>query len=197
MIKCKHCGQMVDDNASFCPKCGQPIEKLGNQPVPPTGQPSIQQAPNYGQQTPPYQQQAPNYGQQVPPYQQAPYGQQQAYTTASNGMRMRNMDMMEACKLFWTKYATFEGRARRTEFWWSYLMVFVINCLLGWTFIIPLACVIPMIAISVRRLHDIGKSGWYYLLCLIPIVGTILLIIWFCQEGNIGRNEYGEDPKYF
>ena len=110
---------------------------------------------------------------------------------------MRNMDMMEACKLFWTKYATFEGRARRAEFWWSYLMVFVINCLLGWTFIIPLACVIPMIAISVRRLHDIGKSGWYYLLCLIPIVGTILLIIWFCQEGNIGRNEYGEDPKYF
>ena len=157
----------------------------------------MQQAPNYGQQTPPYQQQAPNYGQQVPPYQQAPYGQQQGYNMPPNGMRTRNMDMMEACKSFWTKYATFEGRARRAEFWWSYLMVFIINCLLFWTFIIPLACVIPMIAVSVRRLHDIGKSGWYYLVSFIPIVGTILLIIWFCQEGKIGRNEYGEDPKYF
>ena len=183
---------MVEDSASFCPKCGQPIEKLGNQPNPvASGQPA-------GQQMPPYQQ-MPNYGQQVPPYQQqAPnYGQQQFYSTAPNGMRMRNLDMMEACKMFWTKYAQFEGRSRRTEFWWSYLMVFVINLLLGWTFIIPLACVIPMIAVSVRRLHDIGKSGWYYLLCLIPIVGTIVLIIWFCQEGNIGRNEYGDDPKYF
>ena len=217
MIKCKHCGQMVDDTALFCPKCGQPIEKLSGTTVPPTSeQPSgqqtsnygqqvppykQQQAPNYGQQVPPYQQQqAPNYGQQVPPYQQqqAPnYGQKQNYSTAPNGMRMRNMDMMEACKLFWTKYATFDGRARRAEYWWSCLMLFVINFLLGWTFIIPLATIIPSIAISVRRLHDIGKSGWYYLLCLVPIVGQILLIIWFCQEGNIGRNEYGEDPKYF
>ncbi len=187
MIKCKHCGQMVDDTALFCPKCGQPIEKLSGTTVPPTPeQPSGQQTSNYGQQVPPYhQQQAPNYG------------QKQNYSTAPNGMRMRNMDMMEACKLFWTKYATFDGRARRAEYWWSCLMLFVINFLLGWTFIIPLATIIPSIAISVRRLHDIGKSGWYYLLCLVPIVGQILLIIWFCQEGNIGRNEYGEDPKYF
>lgn len=75
-------------------------------------------------------------------------------------------------------------------------MVFVINLLLGWTYIASLACLIPMIALSVRRLHDIGKSGWYYLLILIPIVGAIVLIVWWCQDGKIGRNQYGEDPKY-
>lgn len=192
MIKCKQCGQLVDDSALFCPKCGHPIEKLNNQQTPPAPE---QQTAN--QQIPPHYQQAQNYGQQVPPYQQSPnYGQQQFYSTAPNGMRMRNIDMMEACKMFWTKYAQFEGRSRRAEYWWSYLMVFVISLLFSWTVIAPLACVIPMIAVSVRRLHDIGKSGWYYLLCLIPIVGFVVLIIWFCQEGNIGRNEYGEDPKY-
>lgn len=169
MIKCNHCGYLMDDTATMCPKCGSTVERT---------------------QTPPNQ----------PPYQQTPPpGQtgQQSYTTAPNGRRVRNLEMLEACKMFWMKYATFEGRSRRAEFWWSYLMVFVANIFLGWTFIVPLACIIPMIAVSVRRLHDIGKSGWYYLLSLVPIVGTIVLIIWFCQEGKIGSNEYGEDPKYF
>ncbi|HIT15228.1 MAG TPA: DUF805 domain-containing protein [Candidatus Avimuribaculum pullicola] len=98
--------------------------------------------------------------------------------------------------MFWTRYVDFEGRSRRAEFWWSYLMVFLISTFLGWTVIAPLACIIPMIAVSVRRLHDIGKSGWYYLVFLVPVVGTILMIIWGCQEGMVGRNQYGDDPKY-
>lgn len=161
MIRCNHCGQMVDDTATYCPKCGQPV--------------NAQTPPNFNQQ----QQQ-----------------QQQGFYTAPNGRKVRNMEMLEACKLFWVKYATFEGRSRRAEFWWAYLMTFVLSLLLSWTYIVPLACLIPSIAVGVRRLHDIGKSGWYYLLSLIPIVGTIVLIVWWCQEGTIGRNEYGEDPKY-
>lgn len=115
-------------------------------------------------------------------------------------MRMRNLDMMEACKMYWQKYAEFEGRSRRAEYWWAYLMTFVIGLILGWIPVVgwlaSLAMILPSIAVGVRRLHDINKSGWFMLLNLIPIVGQIILIIWFCQEGTIGPNQYGEDPKY-
>lgn len=191
MIKCKRCGQMVEDSATTCPTCGQPVEKPA---TPPRNPQSASTPPNYNQ---------PNNGQQAPGYQQQAggynYQQQQQrprIVTGPNGMPMRELDIIEACKMFWTRYVDFDGRSRRAEFWWSYLMVFVINIVLGWTVIAPLACVIPMVAVSVRRLHDIGKSGWYYLVFLVPIVGTILMIIWGCQEGMVGRNEYGEDPKY-
>ncbi len=175
MINCKHCGQPVDDSSAFCPKCGQKIEKFGQSA---------------------YQQTPPPHGPQTPPYGGQQQYQKPPYTTTPNGMKIRNMDMLEACKLYWTKYADFEGRARRTEFWWSQLMVFVISLLLSWTFIVPLAMVIPSLAITARRLHDIGKSGWWMLISLVPIAGSIVLLIWECKEGDIGRNQYGEDPKY-
>ena len=54
---------------------------------------------------------------------------------------------------------------------------------------------IPGLAVSVRRLHDIGKSGWYYLIDLIPIVGPIIILVWFCTEGERNSNVWGEDPK--
>lgn len=58
-----------------------------------------------------------------------------------------------------------------------------------------LAMAIPTIAVSVRRLHDIGKSGWFYLIGFVPLIGQIILIIWFATEGNKGANEYGHNPK--
>lgn len=204
MIKCKYCGQMVEDSATTCPTCGQPVERPAASSSNPqqTSTPPNYNQPNNGQQAPNYQQ-APGY-QQRPNYQQQAGGynyqqqqqQRQRIVTAPNGMPMRNLEVLEACKMFWTRYVDFEGRSRRAEFWWSYLMVFLISTFLGWTVIAPLACIIPMIAVSVRRLHDIGKSGWYYLVFLVPVVGTILMIIWGCQEGMVGRNQYGEDPKY-
>ena len=204
MIKCKYCGQMVEDSATTCPTCGQPVERPAASSSNPqqTSTPPNYNQPNNGQQAPNYQQ-APGY-QQRPNYQQQACGynyqqqqqQRQRIVTAPNGMPMRNLEVLEACKMFWTRYVDFEGRSRRAEFWWSYLMVFLISTFLGWTVIAPLACIIPMIAVSVRRLHDIGKSGWYYLVFLVPVVGTILMIIWGCQEGMVGRNQYGDDPKY-
>ncbi len=204
MIKCKYCGQMVEDSATTCPTCGQPVERPAASSSNPqqTSTPPNYNQPNNGQQAPNYQQ-APGY-QQRPNYQQQAGGynyqqqqqQRQRIVTAPNGMPMRNLEVLEACKMFWTRYVDFEGRSRRAEFWWSYLMVFLISTFLGWTVIAPLACIIPMIAVSVRRLHDIGKSGWYYLVFLVPVVGTILMIIWGCQEGMVGRNQYGDDPKY-
>lgn len=195
---------MVEDSATTCPTCGQPVERPAASSSNPqqTSTPPNYNQPNNGQQAPNYQQ-APGY-QQRPNYQQQAGGynyqqqqqQRQRIVTAPNGMPMRNLEVLEACKMFWTRYVDFEGRSRRAEFWWSYLMVFLISTFLGWTVIAPLACIIPMIAVSVRRLHDIGKSGWYYLVFLVPVVGTILMIIWGCQEGMVGRNQYGDDPKY-
>ena len=98
--------------------------------------------------------------------------------------------------MFWKRYAEFEGRSRRSEYWWAYLMTFLLGCIPGLNYISGLACLIPSLAIGARRLHDIGKSGWNLLIGLIPIVGWIILIIWFCQDGQVGPNEYGEDPKY-
>ena len=95
-------------------------------------------------------------------------------------------------------YATFNGRARRSEFWYFTLFNIIIIFVLGFvdglmginvlSIMYTLAVLIPGIAVTIRRMHDVGKSGWY---CLVPIYNFILE----CTEGTIGSNEYGPDPK--
>lgn len=102
------------------------------------------------------------------------------------------------------KYADFNGRARRSEYWYFTLfnmligiVVSLIAMLIGdwFSYVYSLALFVPGIAVAVRRLHDIGKSGWWCFICLIPLIGFIWLIILFCKEGDRGANAYGEDPK--
>ena len=109
------------------------------------------------------------------------------------------------------QYADFEGRARRTEYWMFTLFNFIfslvltgLDTLLGFSNglgtgvlsgIYSLVVLVPSIAVGVRRLHDLGKSGWKYLYVLIPIVGAIMLLVWFCTEGERHENAYGPDPK--
>lgn len=112
------------------------------------------------------------------------------------------------------KYATFKGRARRKEYWLFTLFNFLILFILlifdsligaqGVLFILYfLATLLPNLAVTVRRLHDIGKSGWWILISIIPIIGGIVLVIFMCtdsQSGNsfddtTGRNQYGGNPK--
>ncbi len=95
-------------------------------------------------------------------------------------------------------YVTFAGRARRKEYWMFVIFNVLITMVLtfiGVTIRLPflgniysLAVLIPSIAVSVRRMHDTGKSGWY---CLIPVYNLVLA----CKEGNKGENSYGPDPK--
>ncbi|APY07752.1 hypothetical protein BWZ20_05330 [Winogradskyella sp. J14-2] len=109
-------------------------------------------------------------------------------------------------------YANFSGRARRKEYWMftliNTLIIFglgIFTSLLADTtaVFIPavtlglyiLAMFIPNLAVTVRRFHDTGKSGWYYLLSLIPYVGGLILIIMMAQNGDNGTNKYGPDPK--
>ena len=98
------------------------------------------------------------------------------------------------------KYADFNGRASRPEFWWFVLACFIVNVLMGAIFrgwissIISLALLVPSIAVGARRLHDIGKSGWLQLIAIIPIIGWIVLIYWAAQPGQAEANQYGPPP---
>jgi len=106
------------------------------------------------------------------------------------------------------KYAEFTGRARRKEYWMfllfntiiSYALQFVDHFIsdspLGFlSGIYSLAVILPSLAVGIRRLHDVNKSGWYYLLLLLPIIGWIWLIILLATDGTQGPNKYGADPK--
>ncbi len=109
-------------------------------------------------------------------------------------------------------YADFTGRARRSEYWYFVLFNFIVSILIGLSlgviagllnvpalvylaYLWSLAVFIPSLAVSVRRLHDIGRSGWWVLLSLIPLVGAIILIIWHCTDSQPGANQYGPNPK--
>ncbi|MEJ2001718.1 MAG: DUF805 domain-containing protein [Maritimibacter sp.] len=129
------------------------------------------------------------------------------------------MTFGQAVKNNFSKYVTFSGRAARSEFWWWGLFVMVTNLVLSWVDIalfgtvetgvgrvsgytdMPvlsslflLATLLPSISVTVRRLHDRDKSGWWYWLFLVPIVGSIVLLVWFILEGTRGANSYGPDP---
>lgn len=102
-------------------------------------------------------------------------------------------------------YADFAGRARRTEYWMFVLAntlvtiaLFIIFNLVHLPFVASLyslALLIPGLAVGARRLHDTGKSAWWLLIGVVPVIGTIVLIIFFATEGTGGSNEYGVDPK--
>jgi uncharacterized membrane protein YhaH (DUF805 family) len=101
------------------------------------------------------------------------------------------------------KYATFTGRSRRSEYWYYTLVTTIISAALGilgdfgtyLSIIYAFATFIPGIAVSVRRLHDIGKTGKYIFVILIPFVGAVWLLFLFSEDSQYGPNKYGANPK--
>ena len=134
-----------------------------------------------------------------------------------------SMSLGESLTSVFNKYATFTGRARRSEYWWfsgcyyvtqiifnfaslgmlagvmsgeiSYndpsYSIFQIICV-----VVGLGLLLPALAVTVRRLHDIGKSGWNILWAAVPVVGVIVVLVWMCQDSDVVANKYGESPKY-
>jgi uncharacterized membrane protein YhaH (DUF805 family) len=103
------------------------------------------------------------------------------------------------------RYAQFDGRAHREEFWMFALVNFLISIGVAIVAVIThlwilralygLAVIVPGLAVGARRLHDTNKSGWLQLLLLIPLIGLIIMIVFWAQEGVPGPNQYGADPR--
>jgi uncharacterized membrane protein YhaH (DUF805 family) len=106
------------------------------------------------------------------------------------------------------KYAVFTGRARRKEYWYFFLITLIISIILSLldgsfgdggmgilTTLYSLAVLIPGIAVSVRRLHDIGRSAWWLLIGLVPFLGGIVLLVFMVLDSTPGENQFGPNPK--
>ena len=116
------------------------------------------------------------------------------------------MSFVDAIKSVFSQYANFSGRARRSEYWYYVLCYAIISIVINLLSqassvfaiigtVVGLALICPTVAVEIRRLHDIGKSGWYLLFNLIPLVGAIILLVWFCKDSEPGDNMYGPNPK--
>jgi len=117
------------------------------------------------------------------------------------------MNFGEAIASGFRNYVTFSGRASRSEYWYWVLFavlgsvatavidrsLFDTSTISPLNAIFGLVCFLPGLAISFRRLHDIDRTGWWWLL-VFTVIGTILLIVWFCMKGTAGPNRYGPDP---
>ncbi len=114
------------------------------------------------------------------------------------------MELTDAIRTCFSKYATFMGRSERPEYWYWVLFCFIAGVVfwviqavishiggaaLSWLF--HLATIVPTIAVAARRLHDTDRSGWWQLLGFIPIIGWIVLLVWFAQPGTPGNNRFG------
>lgn len=109
------------------------------------------------------------------------------------------MDFQTAVKTCIAKYTDFSGRASRSEFWWFFLAQFGVLVVTGliheYVYVIAaLALLLPALAVGARRLHDIGKSGWFLLLSIIPLI-NLVLIYFFVQPSQPESNAYGEPPS--
>ena len=164
---CPHCGRSVPE-AAFCTECGERMNSRGAQ------------SSSYG---------SAHYGTMMEP--------------------VRSIGFAEAVRNFFKNYAVFGGRATRSEYWFVVLFNMIVNAVLsvlgglfgdsflsvifsGIVTLYSLAILIPSLALCWRRLHDIGKSGVWYFIGLVPLVGFIILLVFFCTESK-PDNEYG--PK--
>ena len=112
---------------------------------------------------------------------------------------VKSVSFIDAIKLAFTHYADFKGRSRRSEYWWATLGVMIISSLV--TTILPdlawiwgLVTLVPSMAMCVRRLHDVGKSGWFYLWMLLPLAGPIIILIQLLKDSS-DANQWGPNPK--
>ena len=118
------------------------------------------------------------------------------------------MDFQTAVRTVFSKYATFSGRAGRPEFWWWTLFTVIASLVAGvidsaigygiahqtggpvsgiWTLI----TILPGLAVAVRRLHDVDRSGWWYLIIFVPLIGWLVLLYWWLKPSEFGSNRFG------
>lgn len=121
------------------------------------------------------------------------------------------MGFTQSVRTVLTKYVVFSGRARRSEYWWFVLFSIIVGIVAGLVDralgsspadgtgvvagLASLALLLPSLAVQVRRLHDTGRSGWWVLLNLLVVIGQIVLLVFYVQDGARGSNRFGDSPK--
>lgn len=115
------------------------------------------------------------------------------------------MSFTDAIRTCLTKYADFSGRARRSEYWYFWLFSVLVNFVTSLvagaihlsflSYLVSLALLLPGLAVGVRRLHDTGRSGWWLLVALVPLIGAIILIVFLATDTNPAGDTYGPSPK--
>lgn len=123
-------------------------------------------------------------------------------------MYQRQVSFTEAVTRALTQnYCNFEGRSSRSEFWWFYLFTLLVGWGISLVFmfsdtleiimngVATLALLLPNLGLSVRRLHDTNHSGWWMFLWFVPVIGWIVLLIWFIQDSEHHPNQYGPEPN--
>ena len=170
-MTCRYCGELLSEHDKFCPNCGAKVEasKAETTVINP-----------------------------VHTHQDG-CGHQEEQVHQGYVANPQSVSFLTAVKLFFTRYADFNGRSRRSEYWWVCLFNAIVGGLIGvvlprlsglWT----LAILVPTLALVVRRLHDVGKRGWFYLWILLPLAGPIIILIQLLKDST-EDNEWGPNPK--
>ncbi len=227
MAYCGNCGSVIADDAKFCENCGAPHMQAVAQAA--QAEPEQQNSNSSSQQAQPqetYSSYSYGGGQQSQTQQSYSYsaGQQEgssygtgaAYGSASAGNiggPTPGVGFVEAVQTCFSKYATFEGRARRSEYWFYTLFIWLVQVVLAVVGMIvlgtspedgpnilmsifSLATLVPSLAVFWRRMHDIGKSGAWFFLNLVPCIGSIVLLVFELTDSQPGENQFGMSPKY-
>lgn len=197
---CKTCGAQLHDNDAFCVVCGTTVEQANAADAPTdfydTEATTVLNESKFDDKAEETTVLSDN----------SPYQNNNPYQGDNNQVEYPNIIEKPSFKdsyiKFWKNYTNFSGRARRSEYWY----VVLANILISLVTIIPyvgqvvgalymIAILVPTLALMVRRLHDLGKDWYYIFLLLIPLVGQIIMLVWFCTDSQVGANEFGENPK--
>lgn len=195
MKRCPRCNRAYADIIGKCPQCN--ISLSGN-----PGASTVQTNTNWTGQNQSQQ----NGIHPLAGYSQPPYNSNSNGGTGYVQQSAPSMGFTEAVKTCFTKYATFTGRARRSEFWYFYLFIVIVYALLAFLaqsiefmelvlLVCPFVIVVPIWAVYIRRLHDTGRDWKFIFWTLVPIYGPIKLIIELTKDSEPGHNWYGPCPK--
>ena len=188
-MHCRKCGKALPQDSSFCIHCSTKTE-IVEEATPVSAAPEPASAPEPEPTPKPIK----------------------AIKVIDTGTQRTNKTgIMHWYFIQFSKYAVFSGRASRTEYWMFILWNFIIGMMLGamegflgifpeseyevlsLTYLLAIAC--PYLAVSVRRLHDTGLSGWRMLITLVPFIGQLILLFWLIQDSDRDENQYGPNPK--
>ena len=167
-MTCRKCGELLSDNAKFCTNCGAKVEPE-------------------------------DYAAEVTVVNPV-HTQHEDCVHEGHVVSPKSVSFLDAVKSYFLHYADFKGRSRRSEYWWVYLFNMIVSALisavvadLAWIW--SLVTLVPGIALSIRRMHDIGKSGWWLFISLVPLAGPIILLVYMCRDSG-PDNQWGPNPKY-